>query len=83
MTRQLPDMSDDGPRFWTQEIETMNVADLLVNLAVTTDPVVSHRLLGGDVALVGVVDDEHGGIVAYAIGDENADRIAAALEAAR
>lgn len=73
---------DEGDRYSTMEIDKENVADLLGNVAATLRPSAGferRRDRTGQFPLVGVVDDEAGGIVAYAIGDEHAERIAAAL----
>ena len=58
-------MTDD-PRFWLLDYSTEDHQDDLANTV-------------RDGALIGVVDEDAGGIIAWALGDENAQLIIAAL----
>lgn len=70
------------PRFWWLQLDKQqHIADLLINTAVTLDPVVSHRLAGPEIPLYGIIDENEGGVIAYAIGADHANRIVNALEA--
>ena len=61
---------DDEPRHWTQDLdEDGNVMDLLGSI---------HR---GE--MVAIVSEDAGGIIAYALGDDFARHITAALETVR
>lgn len=73
---------NDEPNFYSQDLDPENVADLTLDLAVTLSPSLmagTHHLQAAP--LIGIVSERDGGIIAYAIGDENADQIVAALNA--
>lgn len=61
-------MNGSAPRFYTQDLDSdTNVPDLLHCIA--------------DNRMIAIVDEDAGGIIAYAIDDENAKYIVAILEA--
>lgn len=72
--RSVDEREDD--RFYYQELDRdVNIPDLLVSVAETNrDPSARYT------SLRGVVDEDAGGIVAYAIGTDTAQRLVAALE---
>ena len=59
-------MSEDEPRFYIHDVHDGNIADLQREV----NDLNAHRG-----RFVGVVDEEDGGIIAYAIGEGNAARI--------
>jgi hypothetical protein len=65
---------DNGdPRFWWMELDRANLYDL--NDSVTATAINCFD----DKALIGIVDEAAGGIIAYAIGEEHANLITNAL----
>lgn len=69
--------ADDDPRYYCHPIETINAADLLGDIAYTLGSGPDSEAH----AVVHYVCDETDGIIAYALGEDNAQRIIAALEA--
>ena len=67
-----------------QDLDEDNVADLLLNVAVTLSTTLSAGLapLRADAPLIGITSEEDGGIIAYAIGQDHADAMVRALRAA-
>lgn len=63
--------------FYTMPLDEENVADLLMHVAKTVTRYTPSR--EGNV-LYGIVSEADGGIIAYAIGDEHAQQIVAALQ---
>jgi hypothetical protein len=57
-------------------MERSHLADLLADISNTLD---SSRMLNATRVLVAIVDEEAGGIVAYALDWENADNITTKL----
>lgn len=63
-------MTPDEPRFYTHDLIDVNLDDLDRELA----DLRAHRG-----RMVGIVDEEAGGIIAYALGEDAAAQIANAL----
>lgn len=76
-------MIDDlDSRFYVMDMEDSHLGDLLHDIAEMLRPY--STALGDPMdprhVLTAIVDEEDGGIIAYAIGEANARRIAVALE---
>lgn len=70
-------MDEDERAIYWDWLDDVNVADLLVSTAGSLVATPAMRPAG--YPLIAVIDTEDGGIIAYAIGTEHADRIVAAL----
>lgn len=75
-------MTDRGSRFYAMPLEEAHVADMLLNVAASLDQSLMAGLapIKADSPLVAIVDEDDGGIIAYAIGESNAQRVVVALE---
>jgi hypothetical protein len=71
-------VNEEAP-FYAMDLDTDNVSDLLHDVSVTLSPNLFPGIENMNVFLLGIVSAEAGGIIAYAIGDENADLIVTAL----
>jgi hypothetical protein len=69
---------DEDPAFYWQYLDYVNVADVARVMAETLSPLHNDDDDGG---LYGIVSEEDGGIIAYAIGKPHAQQIVAALRA--
>lgn len=69
------------PRYTRQDLDTGNLADLGHDLAANLRAEYERSTCSHP--LYGIVDEDAGGIIAYAIGEDNAAELARALEASR
>lgn len=73
-------MEDD---FYWMDLDPSNVGDLMLDISVTLSANlmagVEHLHVG---TLIGIVSEEDGGIIAYAIGEDHAEQITKALRKA-
>lgn len=73
---------DDDPKFYWMYLEPPHVGDLMLDVSVTLD---AHLMAGVEHlhagVLFGIVSEDDGGIIAYAIGEEHANMIVKALNA--
>lgn len=71
---------NEDPQFYWMDLEPQNVGDLMLDVSVTLDAHlmagVQHLHVG---VLYGIVSEDDGGIIAYAIGEEHANQIVKAL----
>ena len=73
---------DDEPAFYWMELDPEHVGDMLLDASLTLGGYLAASIKLPSIGyLIGIVSQEDGGIIGYAIGEEHATQIVKALNA--